>query len=129
MHQLLPLWTTAQMVIHYMLNHSWNILCHSRFRVQHTTSITRNIWNKYKRTVTPNNIFIVLFNLRFDYILVIIRTDWCKITIVSIYIVKKLSLMSLKYDQFFQGFSAVIKVWLSSAYSKGLFLQKQRPVV
>ena len=56
---------------------------------------------KYKRTVTPNNIFLALLNLRFDYILVIIRTDWCKITIASIYIVKKLSLMSLKYDQFF----------------------------
>ena len=55
---------------------------------------------KYKRTVTPNNIFIALLNLRFDYILVIVRTDWCKITIASIYIVK-MSLMSLKYDQFF----------------------------
>ena len=30
---------------------------------------------KYKRTVTPNNIFIALLNLRFDYILVIIIPD------------------------------------------------------
>ncbi len=52
---------------------------------------------KYKRTVlvTPNNIFIALLNLRFDYILVIIRTDWCKITRACIYIVKKLSLINV----------------------------------
>ena len=50
---------------------------------------------KYKRTVTPNNIFLALLNLRFDYILVIIRTDWCKITGASIYIVKKLSLIDV----------------------------------
>ncbi len=50
---------------------------------------------KYKRTVTPNHIFLALLNLHFDYILVIIRTDWCKITGASIYIVKKLSLIDV----------------------------------
>ncbi len=50
---------------------------------------------KYKRTVIPNNIFLALLNLRFEYILVIIRTGWCKITRASIYIFKKLSLINV----------------------------------
>ena len=34
-------------------------------------------------------------NLRFDYILVIIRTDWCNVTNTDIYIVKKEELNSV----------------------------------